>query len=152
MTRETGIVTRVEDGFAFVRKPQNKKCENCSGKGSCMILEHGDEVVIKIKNTLNARPGDQISLKISRQSPGLKRLSLFFIAIFGLIIGGAIGRFCSRFIADTTGQYLPAIFGLGLLVTAIILWRRYYKHREQQPPQPIMEKIISGKLQDAHGN
>jgi len=152
MKREIGIITKVEDGIAFVRKPQNQKCENCSGKGSCMVLEHADEVVIKVNNTLDAHPGDQISLKISRQSSGLKQLSLFFIAIFALLVGGTVGRLCTRFIAGTTGQLLPAVFGLGLLVISAILWRCYYKHQEQRQPQPIMEKIIRGKSQDKHGN
>lgn len=153
MKRETGIVTKIEDGFAFVRKPQSQKCENCSGKGSCMVLEHADEVVIKVNNTLDAHPGDQISLKIGRQSSGLKRLSLFFIAIFALIIGGTVGRYCSRFTVGTIRQLLPTVFGLGSLVIVVILWRKYYKHQEQQQqPQPIMEKIIRSESQDKHGN
>ncbi len=152
MIREKGIVTKVEDGIAFVRKPRSKKCENCSGKGSCMVLEHADEVVVKVNNTLDARPGDEVSLQIGQQSHSVKRLSLFFIAIFALIVGGAVGRFCSRFIAGPTGQYLPSLFGLGLLIISAILWRSYYKHQNQRQPQPVMEKIIHSKSQDKHGN
>jgi positive regulator of sigma E activity len=150
MKRETGIITKIEDGIAFVRKPQNQKCENCSGKGSCMVLEHGNEVIIKVNNTLDAHTGDHISLKISQQFSGLKQLSLFFIAIFALLVGGAAGRLCTRFIAGTGGQFLPATFGLGSLIISTILWRNYYKHQEQQ--QPIMENIIRSESQDKHGN
>jgi positive regulator of sigma E activity len=152
MKRETGIVTRIEDGIAFVRKPQSQKCENCSGKGSCMFQEHANEVVIKINNTLDAHPGDQISLKISRQPSGLKQLSLFFIAILALLVGGTAGRLCTRFIAGTTGQLLPVVFGLGAVIISSILWRNYYKLQGKQQPQPIMEKIIRSELQDKHGN
>ena len=152
MKRETGIVTRVEDGIAFVQKAQSRKCENCSGKGSCMVLEHGHEVVIKVNNTLGARPGDAVSLQISQQSRSIKRLSLFFIAIFALIVGGAIGRFCTRFTANASGQFLPAAFGLGSLIISVLLWRNYYKQQEKRQPQPIMEKIIRREPQDKHGN
>lgn len=117
-----------------------------------MVLEHADEVVIKVNNTLDARPGDEVGLQIGQQSYGSKRLSLFFIAIFALIVGGAIGRYCTRFIAGPTGQYLPSLFGLGLLIISAILWRKYFKHQEQRQPQPIMEKIIHSKSQDKHGN
>ena len=117
-----------------------------------MVLKDADEVIIKVINTLDAHPGDQISLKISRQSSGLKQLSLFFIAIFALIVGGTAGRFCTGFIAGTTGQLLPAIFGLGAVIISSILWRTYNKHQEQQQPQPIMEKIIRSESQDKHGN
>ena len=151
MIKERGFVNKVEGGIAFVRTSQSKKCENCSGKGSCMILEHGDEMVIKVKNTLNARPGDEISLKIGRRSSGAKQLSLFFIAIIALLIGGAAGRFCNRFIVGTIGQFLPAAFGLGSVLISIILWRNYNKQQEQHQ-QPIMEKIIRSEAQDTHGN
>ncbi len=117
-----------------------------------MVLEHGNELVIKVSNTLDAHPGDQISLKISRQSSGLKQLSLFFIAIFALIVGGTIGRFCTRFSASASSQFLPAIFGLGSLIISILLWRSYYKQQEKRQPQPIMEKIIHSESQDKHGN
>ncbi len=150
MIQETGIVTKVEDDIAFVRKPQSKKCENCSGKGSCMVLEHADEVVIRINNTLDAHPGDKVSLKVGQQSSGLKRLSLFFIAIFALVVGGTAGRICTPFITDAAGQFLPAISGLVTMIIAIILWQSYYKQQEQ--PQPIMEKIIRSESQDKHGN
>lgn len=152
MIEERGIVTKVEGGSAFVQKPRSRKCENCSGKGSCMVLEHADEVIIKVNNTLNARPGDEVSLQIGQQSHTKKRLLLFFVAIFALISGGAVGRFCSRFTAGTIAELLPTAFGLGSLSIVVILWRKYYKHQEQRQPQPIMEKIIRSKSQEKHGN
>lgn len=109
-----------------------------------MVLEHADEMVIKVENTLDAHPGDQISLKIDRQTTNAKRLSLFFIAIFALIIGGTVGRYSTRFTVGTIRQLLPTIFGLGSLAISVILWRKYFKHQEQRQPQPIMEKIIRG--------
>ena len=117
-----------------------------------MILEHADEVIIRIKNTLNAHPGDKVNLKVGRQSSGLKQLSLFFIAILALLVGGTAGRLCTRFIAGTTGQLLPVVFGLGAVIISSILWRNYYKQQEQEQPQPIMEKIIRSESQDKHGN
>lgn len=117
-----------------------------------MVLEHAGEVVIKVDNTLDARPGDRVSLKIGQQSSRLKRLSLFFIAIFALVVGGTAGRICTRFITGAAGQFLPAICGLVTMVISILLWRNYYKHQEQQQPQPIMEKIIRRESQDNHGN
>lgn len=152
MIQERGVVTRVEGGIAFVQKPRSRKCENCSGKGSCMLLEHGDEVVIKVNNTLNARPGDEVSLQIGQQSHSKKHLFLFFIAIFALISGGAIGRLCTQFTAGTITELLPTAFGLGTLSIVVILWRKHYKHLKEEQPQPIMEKIIRGKSQDKHGN
>ncbi len=141
-TQERGIVTRVEDEFAFVRKPRSKKCDNCSGKGSCLILEQGGEVEVRVKNTLGARPGDEVSLQIGRQDTGLRRLSLFLAAIAALITGGTVGRLCSRFVSAAVGQLLPAVLGIGSLVIVVLFWRHRSKNREQQPSQPIMEKII----------
>jgi len=117
-----------------------------------MVLEHADEVVIRIKNTLNAHPGDKVSLKVRQQSSGLKQLSLFFIAIFALIVGGAAGRVCTPFITGDAEKFLPAICGLGTMSISILLWRSYYKQQEQEQPQPIMEKIIRSESQDKHGN
>lgn len=152
MIQERGIVTKVEGKIAFIRMPQNKKCENCSGKGSCMVLDHADEVMIKVNNTLDAHPGDEISLIIGHQSSEAHRLLLFFIAIFTLLVGGAAGRFCSRFIGKAIGQLLPVTFGLGTMVISVMLWLNYEKQRKQRQPRPIMEKIINRRSQDNHGN
>jgi positive regulator of sigma E activity len=141
-TQERGIVTRIEAGFAFVRKPRSSKCDNCSGKGSCLILEQGGKVEVRVKNTLGARPGDEVSLAVGRQDTGLRRLSLFLVAVVALIAGGAVGRLCSRFAPPAVGQFLPAAFGIGSLVIAVLLWRYRSRNREQQAPQPMMEKII----------
>ncbi len=97
MATEEGLVIAVENGAARIRTKQSTACESCASRSSCNAMGGGNDMEVEAVNTVGAKAGDTVILKIET-TPLLKATFLIYILpILCLFAGAIIGQECARF-------------------------------------------------------
>lgn len=84
--RENGIIYKTyKDGFAQVRLARKTACENCR---MCLMPKDEMYVKIKIKNTINAKEGDIVSVEMKEKAIVFASLIVYFfpLSLVGIIL------------------------------------------------------------------
>ena len=120
MATEQGTVESVRGDMALIRTHRSETCEGCKAKAGCM--ESGKEMEFRVKNTLNAKPGDQVQVFVS-DSALLKAIFLvYMVPTLGLLAGAMAGQA----LAPALGlgpSVSAAIFGLGSMAGVFVFVR-----------------------------
>ncbi|MGC9364209.1 MAG: SoxR reducing system RseC family protein [Fidelibacterota bacterium] len=109
---ETGVVIDLEGDVATVELSENEHCHNCGARLICRPAESGKRI-IKLKNRLNAQPGDRIfieqsdkqQLQLACMQYGLPLLAF----ILGILISGSIIKASLLGIPKEVWQFLVAL-------------------------------------------
>lgn len=120
--KETGWVTRLaEDGLVWVKIQRAEACQSCSAKSACAVLGgQTKEMVIKAKNTVRARPGDQVTLTLPENRVISASAVLYLLPAVGLLAGALGGQHLTTapsLNSDTwaiVGAAVGLLFGFGL--------------------------------------
>ena len=122
MHTEKGVVQDIEDDWAWVVTRRKDMCEHCGYKGSCHMVQGTDRMVIKAKNLVRARKGDEVELYLSTKT---KLKGLFILYMFP-VLGLLVGAFSANSLSEVLGlnQDLGmAMFTLSGLILAFLLAR-----------------------------
>lgn len=105
-----GEVIGVENDIATVRFNRSKACGKCR---ACFTLG-SEEALIEIENTLNARTGDIVEIRLHANSMVKATLLMYGIPLMGLIIGVITGSFIG-------GDAAALICGVGVALIAYLI-------------------------------
>lgn len=123
---ETGVVAVIEGDYAFVQIQRQNGCSGCASSSACgtsalaSLFSHGNNALIKVKNTQDCQPGDSVVLtldesrliKHSFMAYGVPLIGLFVVAVvfkqFGLNVFALEERWAD--IASIVGGFI----GVGL--------------------------------------
>ena len=84
--KEKGVVLSCDEKFAIVKVDKKDECSKC---GMCLFPKGASQVEIKAKNTLCAKPNDEVIIKTERDGKFLGAVLVFFIPLV-LIIGAVL--------------------------------------------------------------
>jgi len=120
---DRGVVTRLEDGKAFVSIRENEACENCGAKLICAPNAKGDRGILA-RNPLHASPGQAVQVTESRDI--LLRLSLlqYGLPLVGFLLGIFLLYSFAVQIQGIPQELLLFIGGLaGLGLSSVLAWK-----------------------------
>jgi sigma-E factor negative regulatory protein RseC len=136
MATEQGVVLRIDTAGTWVKMVRSGACDDCSSKGVCHTLGGGKEMEVPAVNSVAARVGDRVTIKLDT-SPFLKATFLIYMfPILMLVAGAAAGEWVSR--SWALNSPLPsALLGFGSLAAGLIVMRiiarRLAKKNEYRP-------------------
>lgn len=148
MIEANGVVTRLEDGDAWVRVDRSSGgCGRCDEPGGCRsvglayALKTPDEE-FRLPNRIDARVGDAVGIRIDERMPLRGAFVTYGLGVVLLIVGAAIGHS----LAPAAGEDLFALAGgAGGLAAAIGVnrlllrsgsWRRSLDVELAKEPSP----------------
>ncbi len=124
--QEIATVTGLaQDGRAIVQVRRAEACSSCSARGACQTLGgKTQDITLTLKNSLGARPGDQVVLSLPESRVVQASAVLYLFPALGLICGALLGWF---FAADSGRESDPPSIigsfvglGLGLGLTRLV--------------------------------
>ena len=119
---ERGRVTRVVDGYAFVRFERRAACDKC---GMCKIDADSVHVVARVKNTLDAHADDYVKVDMKRR-PALLACLIYLVPLVLALTGYAIGFAftpLAKVICATVG--LVAGLAIAIPIDILVLRRKF---------------------------
>ncbi|MBN2232560.1 MAG: SoxR reducing system RseC family protein [Deltaproteobacteria bacterium] len=150
MTRHTGIVEEISGTDALVRiAGGGGACRHCPSRSTCLPLAGGSEVSLRVKNRLDARPGDRVT--VGNHAPGEQARAMLITAavVILFLIGGAAGRrLIDRLGTDPLGGHLPLLAALLPAVAAGLLLHRRF--RRQAGELVMFEVQRQSPAEDGH--
>ena len=141
MIHETGTVVSVKGREAWVQTIRESACQSCSARHGCgqktlAQLTGGQARQIRVANTLNAQPGDQVTVAIHESA--LLRASLLVYAL-PLVLMVLATIMAAGLLPGRDGPaVVAALAGLvgGLLISG------WYSRRDAGRWQPVMGRMI----------
>ena len=146
MVTEQGIIKEINNDKAIVKVKRSSACEHCSARGTCGMsfgTESSNEILIEVKNSLNARVGDKVELSIPSGSLVKIAIMVYIFPIFSLLFGAYEGgNLAIHFGVNST---LGSIIGAGaLLIISFLILRKVDKAIKKKDSYNIrMTRIIS---------
>ena len=92
MARENGVVTQVRTNTAIVKTQRAAACDGCSEKSTCHSFGGSREMEIEALNSVNAEPGDTVTLEFGTGRMLKLSLLLYIFPIAALLAGAIIGN------------------------------------------------------------
>ena len=126
MVEQEGSVVSVESGFAYVDVQKRSSCSQCDKNQECgeSILSSMFPVkkqVMKVKNTLDVRQGEQVTLGIEEGALVMLALLTYMVPLVFLVVGALIGGQLQP-VFGVTGElgsillgFLALLLGFGLV-------------------------------------
>ena len=113
---EVGIVTEVRPANrVLVKIRRAEACHSCASKGACTSLGgQTEDVYLEVENTVQATPGDQVTLTLSEASVVKASAVLYLMPALLLLGGAAIGYWLSGIYGWSSDPASLAGSGLGL--------------------------------------
>ena len=138
MLEETGTVVRAEGAYIWVETQPRSACSHC-GTGSCGTsvvaqLFGNRRNLLRMDNSLNARPGQQVVIGIPDQVLVAVSLRAYLLPLLALILGVAGGAWLGY------GDFMQVLLGgAGLFFGLVAIGRASEsgKARERYAPQLI---------------
>ena len=142
MAQESGIIESIEDQFAWVKTQRKSACAHCGHRDHCQMIEGGDRMRVKARNTAGAKQGDEVELYLSTKTQ-LKCVFLaYMVPVFGLMIGAFSAKSLSAFMG-LNPKVGMALFSLAGVVLAYILVRQYSKRMEiKDALTPLVKRVV----------
>jgi len=113
---ESGTVTQVIGKNAKVLIERKEACGNCNACG--LMSGTAKNVVIEVKNTLDAQPGDIVEISFSGRTSMLSTAIAYLIPLAMLLVGVFFGYIISEKVLHTAAEPTAAISGLVFAVLA----------------------------------
>jgi len=92
MATETGTVSRVAEGIAWVTTTRSEACEACAARDSCHSLGGGKEMEVEALNPVHARIGDRVVIFFHTASLLKASFLIYVLPIVGMMVGAVIGQ------------------------------------------------------------
>lgn len=133
MLEEDGIVVSVSEGMAEVRVTPRSACGSCSASNGCgtsliasIFPERNSR--FRVKNTLEARAGEQVVIGLHDSALQAASLVLYLIPLAGLILGAMSGIFLTEHVFHSPSELLSILLGFGGMGAGFVLVKYYSQH------------------------
>lgn len=141
MSAERGIVEKVESGWAWVKTKRSSACSSCGSRHHC-LTQGGDQMLVKARNTADAKKGDEVELYLSTKTKLKGTAIVYLLPVFGIFAGA----FSANPLSEALGlnpSLGMALFTLTGLVLAVLLMR-YLANRmdSNQALTPLVKRVI----------
>lgn len=136
MIEAKGVVTRLEDGDAWVRVDRSSGgCGRCDEPGGCRsiglayALKTRDEE-FRLPNRIGARLGDTVGIRIDERMPLRGAFATYGLGVAFLIAGAALGHWAAPVAGEDLFAFaggasgLAAAVGVNRLLLRSVSWRR----------------------------
>ena len=142
MSQETGIVESIDDNWAWVKTQRKSACAHCGHQDHCQLIEGGDRMLVKARNSADARRGDEVELFISTKTKLKCVFMVYMVPVFGLMIGAFSANSLSRLIG-LNPKIGMGVFSFAGVVIAYILVRQYSNRMEiKNALTPLVKRVI----------
>ncbi len=141
--RDNGLVLAVERNLAEVEVSCLEGCEECAARSLC-IGHKQTKGRISVRNSLGAKPGDNVIIEIPEEHYS-KALALLFAGLLIAMLAGMGGGYLMAFLLPFS-SLSTSIFGsvIGLLIGGFILSRLFRKKNEQKLYPEIIDILKKG--------
>jgi len=129
MSEETGIVESVEGDWVWVETQAKGACSSCGHRDHCQMIEGGDRMLVKARNDVHAKKGDEIEFFISPKMKIKCVTMVYMVPVLGLMVGAFSASSLSSLIG-LNSKIGMALFSIAGLVIAYLLVRQYSKRVE----------------------
>jgi sigma-E factor negative regulatory protein RseC len=142
MSEETGVVERVEGDWVWVQTQRKGACSSCGHRDHCQMIEGGDRMLVKARNDVHAKKGDEIELFISTGTKMKCIFLIYMVPVFGLMAGAFSARSLSA-LFGLNPKVGVALFSIAGLVIAYLLVRQYSKRMEiKDQLMPVAQRVV----------
>lgn len=131
MIEETAHVVETEGEFAWVETERRSSCGSCSVKGcgtgalSKILGKRSQQ--LKVRNPIDAKPGDEVILGIREEDLLKGSLAVYIVPLLAMLAGALLGEgLAPQWGSDN--EVLSLFFGL-LGFAAGLLWLHYFNRR-----------------------
>jgi len=139
--KDNGIVVSTKDDMAQVEvKCFMDACKECSVRSLCIGQDH-PKGILTVRNSLNARPGDEVSIEIPEETYNKKMILLFGSLISASLLGMGAGHFSSLLLSYPSSVLSPIGLLLGLILAGTGLFY-YFRKRNKSYLYPVIRDII----------
>ena len=132
-----GVVKSVSGGFASVEFVRSSACAHC---GACLTLDSG-KMETKVKNLLNAKVGDCVSVEIRPQKIVSATLLAYGVPLAMLLLGLGLGSLISEIVSMAAGLLL-------CVASYFILRVLEPRFARNESYQPHMTAIVNQELEE----
>ena len=129
MSIETGIVEKVENGFAYVRTRRKGACGSCASRSHCSSLYSGSTyMLVKVSNRLQAQKGALVSFQLNSGTLLKYTFIIYIVPVVGLLLGAfSAGRFAT--VIGMNKAFALVVFtliglGVAIYVSQLIVRRK----------------------------
>ena len=130
MIEEQAVVVSVDKGFVLVETSSTAGCGSCKSAASCgaglaSSLFGRRDRALHIRNTVDARTGDTVTIGLNRLALIIASLMIYVLPLLMLIAGAIIGEWLATALAyNKLIDIFSIIGGLAFAALAFILSRR----------------------------
>ncbi len=91
MADDQGIVVGIYGGNAKIKSRRSEACDHCEAQDGCRVMggASGKEMFFEVENTLDAKMGDQVKVRVSDKA-FLKAIFLVYVIPMIAFMGGAV--------------------------------------------------------------
>lgn len=146
MIHETGTVISTSGNQAWVQTIRESACQSCSARHGCgqkalAGMTSGQSRQIRVANTLNARPGDQVTVAIEESALLRASLLVYALPLVIMVVATALA-----------GAMVPGRDGLAMVSALVGLatglgLARWYSRRDAGRWQPVMGRLIPARAE-----
>lgn len=128
LIEEKGQVVSLQGGYANILPVSLSSCDGCESKSGCGTsllkpLFSSNKQLLVAKNTVDAKPGDQVVIGLERMAIVLSSLIIYLFPLLMLLIGAAAGKSIAL-MADLEKAEIVSIFtGVTSAVIAFYIGR-----------------------------
>lgn len=124
-----------------IKVPRKSACESCVQKSFCHPFGR-DHMLIEALNPIQARPGQEVEIKMALENPKKAVAILYLIPLLALIIGAVLGNSWDPFGHKDASA---VVFSLGFLILSYAGIQRYSRSKSLSEPedQPTVNRIIA---------
>ena len=141
MIHETGTVISVQGGEAWVQTIRESACQSCKARHGCgqkalAGLTSGQSRQIRVANTLQAKPGDQVTVAIEETALLKASLLVYAVPLLLMVIATVLAGML------LPGNDLAATLCAGAGLAAGLWWAGRQSRVGAARWQPVMGRLV----------
>ncbi|MFW2440730.1 MAG: SoxR reducing system RseC family protein [Arenicellales bacterium] len=135
LVEEQGVVVSLQGRYASISSlTQSGGCQSCTSKGICgsalmQPLFGGKQRLLVAENSINARPGDQVTIGLNRIALVLSSLMVYLFPLLMLILGAITGEAIANSAGIENAEFVSILSALGSALLAFIGVSRIVRSR-----------------------
>jgi len=148
MIEEVATVLSIEDLDAVIQVEKTSSCHSCNANSACGTASisryfNFQAPQLKVKNTINAKPGDQVLLGIPDSEMLMGSFILYMVPLITLFILSIFFSSLNTSFPDYSEEFLSIVGGgLGLMI-GLFGVKKYSHLIMKNGGKPVMMKIMN---------
>lgn len=135
LVEEQGLVVSLQGRYASISPlTQSDGCQSCASKSMCgsalmQPLFGSKQRLLIAENTINASPGDQVTIGLNRMALVLSSLMVYLFPLLMLILGAITGEAIANRAGIENAEFVSILSALGSAMLAFIVVSRIVRSR-----------------------